>query len=33
MTGSLNEIDATLVRAIRAKAFFFIQKPSIAKSS
>ena len=27
MTGSLNEIDATLVRAIRAKAFFFIQKP------
>lgn len=27
MTGSLNEIDATLVRAIRARAFFFIQKP------
>jgi sigma-B regulation protein RsbU (phosphoserine phosphatase) len=27
MTGSLNEIDAALVRAIRAKAFFFIQKP------
>lgn len=27
MTGSLNEIDATFIRAIRAKAFFFIQKP------
>ena len=27
MTGSLNEIDSTFIRAIRAKAFFFIQKP------
>jgi sigma-B regulation protein RsbU (phosphoserine phosphatase) len=27
MTGSVDQIDATLVRAIRVKAFYFIQKP------
>lgn len=27
MTGSLNHLDATFVRAIRAQAFYFIQKP------
>lgn len=27
MTGSINELDAQLIRAIREKAFYFIQKP------
>jgi len=27
MTGSLNHLDATFIRAIRAHAFYFIQKP------
>jgi sigma-B regulation protein RsbU (phosphoserine phosphatase) len=27
MTGSLNHLDATLIRAIRSQAFYFIQKP------
>ncbi|MFO0838064.1 MAG: SpoIIE family protein phosphatase [Phycisphaerae bacterium] len=27
MTGSVNELDAQLVRAIRAEAYYFIQKP------
>jgi sigma-B regulation protein RsbU (phosphoserine phosphatase) len=27
MTGSINELDARLIRAIREKAFYFIQKP------
>jgi FixJ family two-component response regulator len=28
MTGSVHELDAKLIRAIRKDAFYFLQKPS-----